>query len=118
MKTRDQTRYDWTTVLRRQPSRVVEGQAEGGDTSTFEIICCDCGDNLDLDYAEVSPEMQRIRGPYSIADGVAAYEKHVKLHQPARPHRPGQLPVTGDALRCAGALVARHHRWHRAAAAG
>ncbi len=84
MKTCEQPGYDWTTVLRRQPSRVVEGQAEGGHTSSFELICCDCGDQPDLDYAEVSPEMQRIRGPYSIADGVAAYEKHVKLHQPGR----------------------------------
>jgi hypothetical protein len=53
---------------------------EGGYTDMFEIICCDCGDHPGLDYREVSPELQRIRGPYPIAAGVAAYVKHVKQH--------------------------------------
>jgi hypothetical protein len=72
----------WTAVLRRQPARIVEGQPEGGYTEAFEIICRDCGDHPDLDYREVSPELQRIRGPYPIAGGVAAYEKHLGLHLP------------------------------------
>ena len=67
-------------MLRRQPGRIVDGRPQGGCTSAFEIICCDCGDHPDLDYSEVSPGLQRIRGAYPIADGVAAYEKHVKLH--------------------------------------
>lgn len=93
MKTPDQPRPGWTTVLRRQPARIVEGQAEGGYTNAFEIICCNCGDHRDLDYSEVSPGLQQIRGPYPIADGIAAHEKHVNLHQrPGRRHRPG--PVT------------------------
>ncbi len=28
----------------------------------FEIICCDCRDDPDLDYREVPPRLQRIRG--------------------------------------------------------
>ena len=93
MKSRDQPRYGWTTVLRRQPARIVEGQPEGGYTSAFELICCDCGDHPDLDYSEVSSELRRIRGPYPIADGIAAYAKHVKPRQrPGRRYRPG--PVT------------------------
>ena len=93
MKTPDQPRPGWTTVLRRQPARIVKGQAEGGYTNAFEIICSDCGDHPDLDYSEVSPGLQQIRGPYPIADGIAAYEKHINLHQqPGRRHRPG--PVT------------------------
>jgi hypothetical protein len=60
-------------VLRRQPARIVAGRPEGGYTNVFEIVCCDCGDQPDLDYREVSPELQRIRGPYPIAAGVAAY---------------------------------------------
>jgi hypothetical protein len=57
---------DWTVVLRRQPTRLVAGQAEGGYTDMFEIICCHCGDDPDLDYREISPWLQRIRGPYTI----------------------------------------------------
>ena len=63
----DQPRHGRTTVLRRQPARIVEGQPEGGYTNAFGIICCDCGDHPDLDYSEVSPGLQRIRGPYLIA---------------------------------------------------
>ena len=73
----------WTVVLRRMPTRIVAGQPVDGYTDAFEIVCCDCGDDPDLDYREVSPELQRIRGPYRpIADGVAAYEKHVESHGP------------------------------------
>jgi hypothetical protein len=71
-------------VLRRQSARMIEGQPEGGYTDAFEIICCDCGDHPDLD-SEVSPELRRVRGPYPIADVIAAYVKHAGLHhQPAR----------------------------------
>ena len=83
MKACDRPAHDWTVVLRRQPARIVAGRTEGGYTNVFEIVCCDCGDQPDLDYREVSPELQRIRGPYPIAAGVAAYGKHVRLHPPA-----------------------------------
>ena len=91
MRTCDQPALGWTVVLRRQPARIVEGQARGGWTNVFEIICCDCGDHPDLDYGDVSPELQRIRGPYPIVAGVAAYEEHLLLHHP----RPTRVPVTG-----------------------
>ena len=80
-------------VLRRQAARMVAGQAEGGYTDAFEIVCCYCGDDPDLDYGEVSPELQRIRGPYPIALGVTAYERHLGQHHrrvipgPRRPDR-------------------------------
>jgi hypothetical protein len=90
MATRDQPGNGWMVVLRRQPGRMVEGRSEGGYTDMFEIICCDCGDDPDLDYREVSPELQRIRGPYPIAHGVAAYEQHLKRHPNRQPgHQPG-----------------------------
>ena len=90
MKTCDQPRHGWTTVLQRQPARIVEGRPEGGYADTFEIICCDCGDHPDLDCCEVSPELQRVRGPYPIADGIEGYEKHIQLYQqPGRGHRGG-----------------------------
>jgi hypothetical protein len=77
----DQPRDDWTVVLRRQPARIVNGRPQGGYTDRYEIICCDCGDHPDLDYREASPRLQLVRGPYPIAPGVAAYERHLRLHQ-------------------------------------
>jgi len=82
MATCDQQASNWTVVLRRQPARIVEGRPEGGYTDMFELICCDCADDPDLDYREVSPRLQLVRGPYPIAAGVAAYAQHVELHQP------------------------------------
>ncbi len=76
---------DWTLVLRRQPGRVVGGRPEGGYTDAYELICCDCGDDPELDYQQVSPEIQRIRGPYPIAAGVEAYEQHAGQHETRRP---------------------------------
>lgn len=85
---------DWTVVLRRQALRIVEGRPEGGYTDAFELICCDCGDDPGLDYREVAPELQRIRGPYPIAAGVAAYEKHVSAHRGRQaPQNGGRSPV-------------------------
>jgi hypothetical protein len=66
-----------TASLRRQPARIVDGRMEGGDTGAFELICPQCGDHPYLDYSEISPRLQRIRGPYTLNAGVAAYEKHL-----------------------------------------
>ena len=85
MATYEQPGQDWTAVLRRQPVRIVNGKAAGGDTDMFEIICCDCGDDLGLDYRDVSPHLQVTRGPYPLRDGVAAYNQHLKLHQTPAP---------------------------------
>jgi len=91
MKTQDQPRPDWTVVLRRRPVRLVEGQPEGGWTEEYEIVCCDCGDDPGLDYREVSSALQRIRGPYPIAEGITAYEEHVRRHPgPLGFHQPGR----------------------------
>ena len=65
-----------TAVLRSQPVLMVDGRVEGG---AFELICCECGDNPHLDYSQISPRLQRIRGPYTIAEGLAAYERHLGL---------------------------------------
>ncbi len=80
MTTSQATRQDWTVVLRRRPVRIIGGQPAGGYTDTYEIVCCDCGDHPELDYREISPELQRIRGPYPFAAGVTAYVKHVSWH--------------------------------------
>ena len=69
MKARVGPEQDWTVVLRRQAARIVAGQAEGGYTDAFEIICCDCGDDPALGDRGVSPELQLIHGPYQLAAG-------------------------------------------------
>jgi hypothetical protein len=65
------------SFLRRQPIRIVEGSSESGYTSVFEVICCDCGDDPSLDYSEVSARLQRLRGPYTLRESLAAYEAHL-----------------------------------------
>jgi hypothetical protein len=69
----------WTLVLRRRPAHLVRGRPVGGYTDAYELVCSDCGDDPDLDYREVSPGLRRIRGPYLIAAGVAAYTRHARL---------------------------------------
>ena len=75
----------WTLVLRRQPVRLVEGRPDGGYTDVYELICCGCGDDPDLDYDDVSPRLQRIRGPYQFPAGIAAYGQHDRLRHGQRP---------------------------------
>lgn len=89
MTTGGQPRQDWTVVLRRRPARIVRGRMAGGRTGEFEIVCRECGDDPDLDFREISPQLQRIRGPYRIATGVTAYLQHAGRHpQPHGSHRP------------------------------
>jgi hypothetical protein len=64
-------------TLRRQPVRIVSGRIDGGYTGVFEIICRACGDHRDLDYIEVVPRLQALRGPYPLEAGLAAYERHI-----------------------------------------
>jgi len=71
--------HGYTASLRRQSARIEEGQLEGGYTGAFELICGECGDHPYLDYSEISPRLQRIRGPYTMRAGLAAYKKHLGL---------------------------------------
>ncbi len=80
MTTQDRSRLDWTVALRRRPARMVYGRPEGGWTGEYEIVCCKCRDDPDLDYREVPPRLQRIRGPYPIAAGITAYVQHARRH--------------------------------------
>jgi hypothetical protein len=96
MATCDQPGDGWTVVLRRKSARMVEGRPESGYPDGFELICCDCGDHPGPDYCEVAPELQRIRGPYPIAAGIAACHKHLRQHlQPANAAR-GVMTDAGD----------------------
>jgi len=98
MVTRDQPGDGWTAVLRRQPARIVDGRPEGGYSDEFEIICCDCGDDPGRDQCEVAPGLQRVRGPYAVRTGLAAYEAHLRQHHPqaGTAHRPRRYPMLAD----------------------
>ena len=63
--------------LQRQPARIVNGLFEGGYADVFEIICPDCGDRPYLDYSEVIPRLQSLRGPRTLEAGLAEYERHL-----------------------------------------
>jgi hypothetical protein len=65
-----------TARLRRQPFRLADGRVEGGHTNAFEVICPSCGDNPDLDYSEIPPWLQHLRGPHTIKEGLAVYLEH------------------------------------------
>lgn len=73
---------NWSVTLRRQPASLSTGHPED-DTSTFEVICRECGDDPDLDYRDVSSELRQIRGPYPLMAGTAAFLKHGEYHDGA-----------------------------------
>ena len=79
-----------TASLRRQPARISSGRMEGGYTDLFELICGQCGDHPYLDYAEIPSWLQRIRGPYTLAAGLAAYDSHI-----GSPQGPGASTARG-----------------------
>ncbi len=63
--------------MRRQPGRIVDGRFEGGYTGLFELICPGCGDHPYLDYAEIPPRLQWLRGPRTLQRALAVYDKHL-----------------------------------------
>ena len=66
------------TTLRRQLVWMADDR-KARFTGAYEMICCDCGDHPYLGYSEVPPRLQRIRGPYTLEAGVAAYAEHLGL---------------------------------------
>jgi hypothetical protein len=77
------------TVLRRQLTALPVPTGRPEDSyPVFEVICPSCGDNPSLGYADVSPILQRLRGPYWLAPGVDAYERHLEWHTE---HPPGPV---------------------------
>ena len=81
-----------TAFVRRQPARIVDGRFEGGYTGVFELICPACGDHPYLDYSEVPPRIQWLRGPRTLEAALVAYHKHVGLlPRPTGTEREAQL---------------------------
>jgi hypothetical protein len=73
---------DGDVYLRRQPVRIVDGRGEGGYTDMYELICLSCGDHRDLDYSEISPRLQWLRGPYILEAGLAVFHRHQGIPWP------------------------------------
>lgn len=73
----------WTAVLRRLP---VGGHTDAYDA--YEVVCSACGDDPSLDYHEVPSRLQRLRGPYWLAAGAAALERHLEQHRKRPPDAP------------------------------
>jgi hypothetical protein len=81
-----------TAFVRRQPVRIVDGRFVGGYTGVFEFICPGCGDNPYVDYSEIPPRLQWLRGPRTLEAALEAYDEHV-----------GPLPgPNGDGARSLG----------------
>jgi hypothetical protein len=70
----------WTIALRRQPADPGTSNPENPSSRTYEIICRICGDDPALDHQQMSAELQQIRGPYTLSDGIAAFARHNELH--------------------------------------
>ncbi len=66
-------------ILRRHSIRSGQGRADGGNTALFDLICYDCGDDPGLDYSHVPSRLQWLRGPRTMKDALAAYERHLGL---------------------------------------
>jgi hypothetical protein len=71
--------HGFGAALRRQPAPGADGRAEGGHATVFELICFECGDNPCLNYSQISPRLQGIRGPRTMETAWAAYEQHLGL---------------------------------------
>ena len=73
-----QSGHGGTAFVRRQPVRIANGRVEGGYTDVFELICPGCGDNPYVDYAEITPRLQWLRGPRTLEAALEAYDKHLR----------------------------------------
>ena len=51
-----------TAFLRRRPVPIVDGRMKGDYTSAYELICPGCGDHPYLDFLEIPPQLQQLRG--------------------------------------------------------
>ena len=67
---------DWTLCLRKRPASVFDGRPDDGRPGVYELVCRDCGDDLRRGYGEVSAELQKVRGPYSLEAAIEAFVAH------------------------------------------
>jgi hypothetical protein len=72
-----QPEHRGAALVRRRPVHLVDGRVEGRDIGACEFICLSCRDDLDLDFGEVWPRLQRLRGPGTVAASPAAYDERL-----------------------------------------
>jgi hypothetical protein len=63
----------------------VDGRVKSGYNDVFEVICPSCGDHPDLNYSEISPRLQWLRGPHTLEAALAVFHKHQGIPWPTRP---------------------------------
>jgi hypothetical protein len=80
-----------TAFVRRQPVRIVDGRAEGGYTDVFEFICPGCGDNPHVDFSEIPPRLQWLRGPHTLQAALEVYDKHLEPFPGSNGNSAGRL---------------------------
>ena len=76
----DRARAPLDSRTSAQASRPGTSNPEGPGSDTYEIICRICGDDPALDHQQMSAELQQIRGPYTLSDGIAAFARHNESH--------------------------------------
>ena len=76
-------------TLRKQLVRIVDGRVEGGYTDMYELICPSCGDHRDLNYSEISPRLQWLRGPHGL--GKRETDEEIAMSR-------GTVHVSGEAM--------------------
>jgi hypothetical protein len=57
---------------------------EGCRVDVYELVCPSCGDDLHLDFSEIHPRLQWLRGPRPLEAALAAYHEHLGLPWSAR----------------------------------
>jgi hypothetical protein len=96
VKTLDQPRHGWTTVLRRQPARIVNGQTEGGYTDTLSSYAATVVTIPTWITLRSHLSFSGSAGPTRSRTALPHNKKHVKLHQqPGQRHRPGPVAHAG-----------------------
>jgi len=74
----------WTISLRRLPASLGDCRPVDGGTALFELVCRWCGDDPTRGHRQVSAELQRIRGPYPLSEGIEAFIRHEEVHDRGR----------------------------------
>ena len=71
--------------LRRRPVSLGNGRPAEDRAALFELVCCWCGHDPAEGYRQVSAELQRVRRPCPLAEGVEAFIRHEEVHDRAEP---------------------------------
>lgn len=80
----------WTVALRRKQAGPGISNLHDPGSSTYEIICRICGDDPALDHLQISAELQQLRGPYTLSDGITAFTRHNEVHNGTGEMPPGR----------------------------